>query len=34
MPVSFFIDPEIKNDKFINEISEITLSYTMFIKEE
>ena len=34
MPVSFFIDPEIKNDKFINEISEITLSYTMFIKEK
>jgi len=34
MPVSFFIDPDIKNDKFINEISEITLSYTMFIKEE
>ena len=34
MPVSFFIDPEIKNDKFINDISEITLSYTMFIKEE
>ena len=34
MPVSFFIDPEIKNDKFINEISEITLSYTMFIREE
>ena len=34
MPVSFFIDPEIKNDKFINEIKEITLSYTMFIKEK
>ena len=34
MPVSFFIDPEIKNDKFISKISEITLSYTMFIKEE
>ena len=33
MPVTFFIDPSIKNDKFINDLSEITLSYTMFIKE-
>ena len=33
MPVTFFIDPSIKNDKFINDLREITLSYTMFIKE-
>ena len=32
MPVSFFIDPAIKDDKFISDLSEITLSYTMFIK--
>ena len=32
MPVSFFIDPSIKDDKFINDLSEITLSYTMFIR--
>ena len=32
MPVSFFIDPAIKDDKFINDLSEITLSYTMFVK--
>ena len=24
MPVSFFIDPAIKDDKFINDLSEIT----------
>ena len=33
MPVSFFIDPSIKDDKFIRNLSEITLSYTMFIKD-
>ena len=33
MPVSFFIDPSIKDDKFISDLSEITLSYTMFIKD-
>ena len=33
MPVSFFIDPSIKDDKFINNLSEITLSYTMFVRE-
>ena len=32
MPVSFFIDPAIKDDKFIKDLKEITLSYTMFIK--
>ena len=30
MPVSFFIDPEIKNDTFISNLSEITLSYTFY----
>ena len=32
MPVSFFIDPTIKDDKFINNLEEITLSYTMFVR--
>ena len=32
MPVSFFIDPTIKDDKFINNLKEITLSYTMFVR--
>ena len=30
MPVSFFIDPEIMNDAFISNLSEITLSYTFY----
>ena len=33
MPVSFFIDPSIKDDKFISDLDEITLSYTMFIRD-
>ncbi len=32
MPVSFFIDPAIKEDKFIKDLKEITLSYTMYVK--
>ena len=32
MPVSFFIDPSIKDDKFIKNLEEITLSYTMFVR--
>ena len=32
MPVSFFIDPAIKDDRFINDLKEITLSYTMYIR--
>jgi cytochrome c oxidase assembly protein subunit 11 len=30
MPVSFFIDPEIENDKYISDLSEVTLSYTFY----
>ena len=32
MPVSFFIDPDIMNDKILNGINEMTLSYTMYLK--
>ena len=32
MPVSFFIDPEIASDKNMKSIDELTLSYTMYIK--
>ena len=32
MPVSFFIDPSIKDDKFIGNLNEITLSYTMYVR--
>ncbi len=30
LPVSFFIDPEIKNDPNLADVSNITLSYTFF----
>ncbi|MCF6215017.1 MAG: cytochrome c oxidase assembly protein [Emcibacter sp.] len=30
MPITFFIDPEIANDKNLKEVKEITLSYTFF----
>lgn len=33
MPVSFYIDPEIVNDKRLKEVKEITLSYTFFRTE-
>ena len=33
MPVSFFIDPDIINDKSLQGISEMTLSYTMYTKD-
>ncbi len=29
-PISFFIDPEIMNDKNLNDVQEVTLSYTFF----
>ena len=32
MPVSFFIDSAIKDDKFISDLKEITLSYTMYVR--
>ena len=30
MPVSFYIDPEIKNDQYVADLSEVTLSYTFY----
>lgn len=33
MPVSFFIDPAIINDESIKNLEEMTLSYTMFVKD-
>lgn len=34
MPVTFFIDPEIADDPNLDDIQEITLSYTFFVKED
>ncbi|MCF8474552.1 MAG: cytochrome c oxidase assembly protein [Emcibacter sp.] len=34
MPVTFFIDPELAKDKRLEEVKEITLSYTFFRAEK
>ncbi len=34
MPVSFYIDPDLATDKRLDEVKEITLSYTFFRAEE
>ena len=34
LPVSFYIDPEIANDQFLTDLSEITLSYTFFKNDD
>ena len=34
MPVSFFVDAAIKDDRFIKDLQEITLSYTMYVRKE
>ena len=33
MPVSFFVDASIKDDKFIKDLQEITLSYSMYVRK-
>ena len=33
MPVSFFVDASIKDDKFIKDLQEITISYTMYVRK-
>jgi cytochrome c oxidase assembly protein subunit 11 len=33
MPVSFFVDPELLNDRDAASVSEITLSYTFFLSQ-
>ena len=34
LPVSFYIDPEITNDEFLKDLSEVTLSYTFFRNDD
>lgn len=33
MPVTYYIDPEIANDPNLDEVTEVTLSYTFFLKD-
>lgn len=34
MPVTFFVDPDIEEEKYLTDVQEITLSYTFFPKKE
>ena len=34
LPVSFYIDPEIINDEYLKDLSEVTLSYTFFRNDD
>lgn len=34
MPVVYFIDPLIEEDRNLNEVTEVTLSYTFFVMED
>ena len=34
MPVTFYVDPNIKNDRWENDLKTITLSYTFFMAED
>jgi len=34
MPVTFYVDPNIKNDEWENDLKTITLSYTFFMAED
>ena len=34
MPVVYFIDPLIEEDRNLNEVTEVTLSYTFFVIDD